>query len=79
MPRIIRIAGSFAIVVVAYWAYALLAVPWIEPSVDPNHAQTITLDQRDAGKKLVEKQMEQLQGLFPPGRLGVEEPQDSGK
>ena len=27
MPRITRIAGSLAIVVIAYWAYALLAVP----------------------------------------------------
>ena len=42
MQRVIRIAGSFAIVVIAYWAYALLAVPWIEPPVDPNHAQAIT-------------------------------------
>ena len=33
MPRVFRIAGSFAIVMVAYWAYALVAVPWIEPAV----------------------------------------------
>ena len=32
--HVTRIAGSFAIVVIAYWAYALLAVPWIEPPVD---------------------------------------------
>ncbi len=37
-PRTIHIGGSFAIVVVAYWAYALLAVPWIEPPPDrPDH------------------------------------------
>lgn len=31
MNRIARIATSFASVLAAYWAYALLAVPWIEP------------------------------------------------
>ena len=35
MSRPTRIAGSFAIVMIAYWAYALLAVPWIEPSTAP--------------------------------------------
>ncbi len=29
--RTIHIGASFAIVLVAYWSYALLAVPWIEP------------------------------------------------
>ena len=31
MPRILRIGSSIAITVVAYWAYTLIAVPWIEP------------------------------------------------
>ena len=31
MPRLAHIAGSFVIVLVAYWAYALVAVPLIEP------------------------------------------------
>ena len=74
MQRVLRIAGSLAIVVIAYWAYALLAVPWIEPSVDPNHVQAITLDQRNAGKKLVEKQMDQLQGLFAPDAWELKNP-----
>ena len=42
MPRISRIAGSFAIVVIAYWAYALLVVRWIEPPADLAASQTIT-------------------------------------
>ena len=33
MQRLARIAGSFAIVLVAYWVYAHTAVPLIEPSV----------------------------------------------
>ena len=74
MQRLLRIAGSLAIVVIAYRAYSLLVVSWIEPSIDPNHAQAITLEQRDAGKKLVEKQMEQLQGLFPPDAWELKNP-----
>ncbi len=34
MTRFLHIAVSFAIVSSAYWAYALVAVPWIEPSID---------------------------------------------
>ena len=31
MQRLIHIAGSLGIVLVTYWAYALVAVPLIEP------------------------------------------------
>jgi len=41
MPRLLRVGGSFAIVLTVYWAYALLAVPWIEPSVDLQHDRPI--------------------------------------
>jgi len=74
MQRVIRIAGSLAIVVIAYWMYALLVVRWIEPSVDPNNTQSITLDQRAAGRKLVEKQLAQLQGLFSPDAWELKNP-----
>jgi lipopolysaccharide export system protein LptA len=33
MSRLKRIAGGFAIMLIAYWAYALVAVPLVEPSV----------------------------------------------
>ncbi len=74
MQRLIRIAASLAIVVIAYWAYALLAVPRIEPSADPNHAQAITLEQRDAGKALVDLQIKQLHGLFAPDAWELKNP-----
>ncbi|MFZ1935669.1 MAG: hypothetical protein WBL72_07650 [Thermoguttaceae bacterium] len=35
MPRITRISGSLAAVLVAYWAYALMAVPLIDPPAPP--------------------------------------------
>ena len=31
MLRLVHIAAAFLITLVAFWAYALLAVPWIEP------------------------------------------------
>jgi lipopolysaccharide export system protein LptA len=73
MQRVIRIVGSLAIVVIAYWAYALLAVRWIEPSVDPNSAPTVPIDP-DTGIRLVKKQMEQLQGLFAPDAWELKNP-----
>ncbi len=74
LQRVIRIAASLAIVVIAYWLYALLVVRWIEPSVDPNRAQGITAEQRSAGMKLVEKQIDQFRGLFPPGAWELNHP-----
>ena len=35
MARLTRIAGSFALVLVAYWAYGVAALPWIEPPAVP--------------------------------------------
>ncbi len=42
MARIRRIVGSFAAVVIVYWAYALLAVPWIEPAANLRDRGAIT-------------------------------------
>lgn len=67
MPRVTRIAGSFAIVMIAYSAYALLAVPWIEPAINlrPGGAiPDIIADPRDMG--LIE--------LFPSGAWELKEP-----
>jgi len=58
--RTIHIGASFAIVLVAYWTYALLAVPWIEPRPD----RRITSD--DKPVRAV-PQTDDLTGLFPPG------------
>ncbi len=64
MPRVARIAGSFAIVTVVYWLYAWLAVPWIEPPADPQRdTKGIFVD---GGDDLLKGQLKQLQGLFPP-------------
>ncbi len=77
MSRTSRIAGSFAIVMIAYWVYALLAVPWIEPTTNRLHPGEITQIERDRARKLVDIQLDQVRAHFPPGgmeALGLKEP-----
>jgi lipopolysaccharide export system protein LptA len=66
MPRITRIAGSFAIVVIAYWAYALLAVRWIEPPADLRSDGEISNSERQRAAKLVDARLKEFEGLFAP-------------
>ena len=74
MPRVTRIAGSFAIVVIVYWAYALLAVRWIEPPVDLRGDGEITDKERERGTKFVDVRLKQLEGLFPPDAWELKNP-----
>lgn len=74
MSRTTRIAGSFAIVVIVYWAYALLAVPWIEPSDSSRGNQEITDDDRAKGTQYANMRLRQLDGLFPPGAWELKNP-----
>ena len=65
MSRTTRISSSLAIILIAYWAYALLAVPWIEPS----SISSISNQPYKRGSDDVEPhdlQMKQFVGLFPP-------------
>ena len=74
MPRITRIAGSFVIVAIAYWAYALVAVPLIEPAADPRRLERITQQDRQRAEYLVSSRLKQLEGLFSPGAWELENP-----
>lgn len=68
MARIIRIGGSFAIVLVAYWAYALVAVPLIEPPADRQQSDRISEEAVNSRLHAAkERWREELEGLFPPG------------
>lgn len=42
MTRPFRVAASFCVVLLAYWTYALLAVPWIEPAAAPRSDGAVT-------------------------------------
>ena len=74
MPRVLRIAGSFAIVLVAYWAYALVAVPLIEPPADPSRDRTISEAERAAARARIDPGIAELAGLFPPGAWELKSP-----
>lgn len=74
MPRTTRIAGSFAIVMIAYWAYALLAVRWIEPAAVANRREDISNRERDRVQQLEDVRQEQFKGLFAPGSWELQNP-----
>ncbi|MEN6449141.1 MAG: hypothetical protein ABFC96_01495 [Thermoguttaceae bacterium] len=61
MSRFRRIAGSLAVVLFAYWAYALMAVPWIEPAAKPGSRGPQDEPRRNFG----DPQAELLKKLFP--------------
>lgn len=68
-PRFFRFVSSLAIVVFAYFAYRLIAVPFIEPAAKPRAAAaeaewTTSADTRT----------QELQALFPPGSWELDRP-----
>lgn len=73
MRSLSRVAGSFVIVLVLYWAYALAAVPLIEPPADPRAAQQD--DDDDASNTAsLERRINELEGLFPPNSWQLTNP-----
>ena len=74
MPRITRIAGSFVVVVIAYWAYALTIVRWIEPPADLQATEEISAANREAASQLVDHRLRSLEGLFPAGAWELRNP-----
>lgn len=74
MARLIRIAGSFAVIVIAYLAYAFLARLWIEPMADEHAVDPIGTENRAIVNKYADAQIEQLKGLFPPNAWQLNNP-----
>jgi len=75
MINLLRIAGSFVIVLVVYWTYALTAVPLIEPSLDDSRPAPVSEERiRHAEKERTGQQMAELAALFPPGSLEIKNP-----
>ena len=74
MPRILRIGGSFAIVLVTYWAYSLIAVPLIEPPAAPNRAEQLTGQQRRGALEQANHRVEALRPLFQAGDWELDNP-----
>src|SRR3972149_1261758 len=68
MPRLLRCAVSFAIVVVTYLFYALVAVPLIEPTIAGSSG---TSSENGFSEHGIDQRITQLEGLFPPGALDL--------
>jgi lipopolysaccharide export system protein LptA len=72
MPRVAHIAASFAIVLMAYWAYALVAVPWIEPAADPGPSRSSSTP---TAMPLQDQRGKEWAALFPPGAWERKDPE----
>jgi hypothetical protein len=75
MPRITRISGSLVIVLIAYWAYALVVVSWIEPHVDLTSAGQAAYEPTQGdGNDLVTLERRSIQDLFQPSDWEITSP-----
>jgi hypothetical protein len=74
MPRVVRIFGSFGIVLVSYCAYAILAVPFIEPPADPRRDQAVSTKNWADANSGRPAQRRELEALFPPGSWELQDP-----
>jgi len=73
MARFLRIVGSLAIVMTAYWTYAVVAVPWIEPPAAPRAGRTPARS-GDGASRTAERWRKELAGMFPPGAWELDNP-----
>ena len=64
MTRLVPAAVSFAVVLVAYWAYALVAVPLIEPEIEGGRLARPSPLPGD-GADLADKRLQRFRNLFP--------------
>lgn len=71
MHRLFRISGSFAVVLVAYWMYGRLALPWIEPS--RRDVLVSPADFPEAGDPRSDPRLKSLMHLFSPGEWELED------
>ncbi|MDZ7619931.1 MAG: hypothetical protein U1E05_23265, partial [Patescibacteria group bacterium] len=65
MPRITRIAVSFFAVATAYWLYALIAVPFIEPTTSRRAEGSAEFSDRRNGASRLDQRLASLAELFP--------------
>lgn len=67
MARILRIIGSLAVVIAAYSAYSLLAVPWIEPQAVRHATAATSSAERARASGVVNAQRAGLRNWFAEG------------
>jgi hypothetical protein len=69
-----EIIGWFAGVAAAYWMYWLIAVPLIEPSVDPEAARYATEEDIRSAHERKSQRNQALAKYFPPGSWELDNP-----
>ncbi len=75
MVRFTRIGGSLAIVLVAYCAYALVAVPLIDPPADRHRSEALTEEELEHwAEESRERWRREFSGLFPPDSWELKDP-----
>jgi len=74
MPRIVLISSSFAVVLMMFWAYVLIAVPLIEPSADPHRGDQVSAAEWQRRRSEGGGRLRELEGLFPKGAWELENP-----
>lgn len=67
MTRIARAGTSFLVVVVAYWFYALVVVPLVEPTARLSQAEPFEAADIWRVDEQFRRRRDQLRPLFPPG------------
>lgn len=72
ISRFVRMIGSLAILVIAYRAYAWIAVPLIEPSARVRQRATSTAADRERIRHARSHERKQLELWFPPGSWELE-------
>ncbi len=75
MARLFRTGGSLGIVLIAYWAYAVVAVPLIEPPVERYESGPVSPGDWGEADGRVGHRLKELAGLFPPGSWELKSPQ----
>lgn len=72
--RMVRVSGTFFLVLTTYWAYALAVVPWIEPSVSLYRTEGPSESDLASIPLQQQRQIEELKELFPPGSWELDNP-----
>lgn len=74
LTRLTHSAIAFAVTVVVYQVYVLVAAPLIDPPVAARPQQQLTAEEREAAREATHKYRELLAAYFPPGHWTLTQP-----
>lgn len=73
-PRVLHSVIALATIIVAYQAYVLLAVPWLEPSLALRQGRRASASERQQAAQSVSKYQQLLSNYFPSDHWSQREP-----